>query len=464
MDVERSLVSRLVQTQSMELALSRNIEAGHFLQRKKGDDNPLPMPGEVYAWMMDHLRRYKAAPSLDIARMRWPRFEFIETSDPLEVLVTEMVKIVKHRILIEGIRSLAAIADDPTKWEDVEIHAFAVAADLARAVPSSSVTRLSDSINRLNLHKEMQRIGRAPGITLVGPELDALTYGLQAGELMIWEGFLGAGKSTLAMVQSMTEYVERDKTSLAISLEMDGQKMANRWDAAMAGFKYKSLKFMEMRDEDYERWARFAEKAHEARFEKDVIVVDDIHRCTPERIYSEVERWQPDFFIVDTIDEIVAPSYLKSVWERQAHAARELKAVCRVTKRPGIGVAQAGRAAEEEGATLNNIAGSIDIARKADIVIGLHCTPQMKQANMVILRALKNRDGEGDGLEYTYFRDPATMEMRLWTAADVAAPKPATLAAAPSGLDPSGGAGKGTSAFPSSPSGLDSVHQPEPAP
>nr|MBA2724611.1 hypothetical protein [Actinomycetota bacterium] len=240
------------------------------------------------------------------------------------------------------------------------------------------------------------------------------------------DGFV-VHNSSLSMVQSATEYIERGKTSLIISLEMDGFKMANRWDAAMAGFKYKALKFMNMRDDDYELWARFAERAFEARFERDVLVVDDIQRCTAERIFTEVERWRPDFFIVDTVDEIHAPAYLKSHWEKQDYAARELKSVCRATKKPGIGVAQAGRAAEEDGATLGNMAGSITIARKADLVVGLHATPAMKRSNKLELRMLKNRDGEGDGLAYEYYRDPASLTLRPWLPSDAAPPPPSAV-------------------------------------
>lgn len=424
MDIERQIVTRCLQTQSMVAVTSRDIEAAHFLQRAKGDTNPVPLSGEIYGWMCEHLRRYKQVPSLQLARLRWPLYEYLETTDVLDALVAQFVGQIKRRELIQGIRELSQVADDPTKWEDAEIHAFAVAANLARCVPSSNLTRLSDSMTRLQMHQAAEAEGRAPGITLVGRDLDALTYGIQPGELLIWQGFLGVGKSTMSMIQSGNEYLERDKTSLVLSLEMEGKKLANRWDAAMAGFRYKALKFMEMRDEDYERWGRFAEKAFAARFEKDVLVVDDIYRCSPERIFSEVEKWQPDFFIVDTIDEISAPSYLKSHWERGDWAARELKGICRATKRPGIGVAQAGREAEEVGATLSNMAQSITIARKADLVIGLHATPQMKRANQIELRMLKNRDGEGDGLAYTYFRDPGSLLIRPWTPADNAPPPP----------------------------------------
>lgn len=424
MDVERLLVTKIIREQSLVEALARPIESHHFLQRQQGDANPNPLPGEVYGWMTEHFRRFKSVPSYDLVRMRWPIFELLDTTDTMEVLIHTFVGAIKRRIWIEKLREQAALVDDPTKWADAEVYAFEAAADLARAVPSSNITRLSDSFSRLELHRQSQSMGRAPGITLVAADLDALTYGIQPGEFMVWEGFLGGGKSTQTMIQSATEYAERAKTSLVFALEMMGDKMANRWDAAMSGFKYKALKFMEMRDADYEVWARFAEKVWEARFEKDVLVIDDIHRPTPERIYAEIERWSPDFFIVDTIDEMAAPNYLRSTWERGDYIAKELKAVCRVTKRPGIGVAQSGRDAEEDGATLGNVAQSITINRKADLVVGLHCTPQMKRANQLKLRMLKNRDGEGDGLEYTYFRDPATLTLRPWTPGDAAPPPP----------------------------------------
>jgi replicative DNA helicase len=433
-DVERLLVTKMAKAQSMELALARQIEPHHFHQRAKGDTNPAPLPGEVYSFMLEHLRRFKSVPSFELVRRRWPRFEFLDDGNSIDAIVVEMVKAIKYREAVAKVRLLAEAVDDPTKWEDLEIEFFSAAADLARAVPTSSVTRLSDSIHRLKLHQEMQRTGKAPGITLGTSELDALTYGIQPGELLIWEGFLGVGKSTQAMIQSATEYLE-GKTSLVLSLEMEAEKLANRWDAAMSGFHYKALKFSEMSTEDYDKWMRFAERAYEARFEKDVIVRGDIHHPTSEIIFAEVERWRPDFFIVDTVDELRAPAHItkQGLYQVARHAIMELKGICRATKVPGVGVAQAGREAEEEGAKLSNIAGAIDIARKADIVIGLHATPQMKRARQLELRALKNRDGEGDGLSYMYYRDPATLTLRPWTPADSAPPPPPPVVPVPAG-------------------------------
>lgn len=431
MDVERSLVSKIAQSQSMQAVVARSIEPEHFLQRRKGDADPLPLPGEVYSWQVDHLRRFRNVPSFDLTRRRWPKFELIEVTDSLEAVVEEMVRLVKRRILIDGIRQLSDIADDPVRVSDAEVHVYEVASELARSVPTSAITRLSDSLSRLDLYRERQRLGHAPGISLVMPQLDNLTYGLQSHELLIWEGFLGVGKSSIGIAQCAKGYIERDQTPLVLSLEMEGQKLANKWDAMMSKISYNALKMLELGAGDLERWERFGEKADSAKFDKDILVIDDIHRCTVDRVYTEVERWRPDFTIVDTIDEVRAPSYLRSHWEQQAWAARELKGIARATKRPLIGMAQAGRDAEEEGATLGNIAGSIDIARKADLVVGLHASPPMKRANKMELRMLKNRDGEGDGVSFSFFWDIANMIFRPWTPADNVPTPPSAAAAVP---------------------------------
>lgn len=407
----------------MAEVVARAIEPHHFLERRAGDTSPVPMPGEVFGFMLGHLRRYRSIPSMELTRARFPLFEFVPCTDSLEALVGEMVGVIKRRELIHALREGAKIADDPEKVKDAEIYMFEIAAALARAVPSSTITRFSDSLNRLALYEERERTGQTPGISFGIDELDALTYGAQAHELVIIEGFLGTGKSSMCIRQCVKSYLEQDKTPLFFSLEMEGEKLAQRWDAIVAGFKYSALKRLELDQGDKDRWKRIAEKAHESRFEKDVLVIDDIRRPTDDRIYAEIERWRPSFTVIDTIDEVRAPNNLKSHWERQDHVARELKGICRSTKRPMFVIAQAGREAEKEGATLGNIAGSITIARKADIAVGIHATAQMKKIKKVEVTLLKNRDDDGEGTILHMWRDLATSDMRRWQPSDGVATK-----------------------------------------
>lgn len=424
MDVERALVSKIARTQSMTAVLARNLEPHHFMQRRKGDTSPEPLPGEIYAWMLGHVRQFRSVPSYDLTRLRWPQFQFYDDPSTIETLLLHMVCLVNRRELIEKIRVLSEVADDWEKLPDAPRYVFEAASDMARALPSDTVTRYSDSINRLELNKLRAETGIVPGISLVIPELDDLTYGLQGHEMAIIEGFLGMGKSTYAVNISADAYFMRDETPMFFSFEMEGDKLAARWDAYAAKISYSAMKRGQLTPEDYDRWMRVAEKASESKFEKDIIVISDERRPTSDFIYGQIEKWRPSFSVVDTLDEVRAPSHLRGLWEAQDHVARELKGIARSTKRPLIAVAQANRDAAEDGATLQNIAGSITIARKADVAIGVHSSEDMKKMNMAKFTLLKNRDDDGEGTVITKFWDKGTGEIRPWTPQDSIAAKP----------------------------------------
>jgi replicative DNA helicase len=424
MNVEDQLVSAIAKTQSMEAVLKCDLQPHHFLQRKLGDTNEIPLPGEVYAWMLHHLREFRNVPSIDLVRARWPKFEIVESTDSVGALLEYMIRLVNYRLACTHARFIADLAEDPTRIGDLSTHVFEAARELARAVPSSGVTKFSDALTMLDLYKQREATGDTPGISTGMQWLDDLTYGIQPKEMIIIEGFLGTGKSSHAIKMCADAYFLRDQTPMFFSFEMEGDKLVQRWISICAGFKYSALKRLELNEGDLKKWYEIGLKAEKSKFDKDVLVIDDEFRPTSDFIFGKVEQWNPDFAIVDTIDEVRAPMFIKSHWEKQDHAARELKGIARATKVPMVVIAQAGRGAEEDGATLGNIAGSITIARKADIALGIHATDSMKKSCMCEYRLLKNRDDGGEGTVKNMYRDHSTNELREWVAND-AVPKKA---------------------------------------
>ena len=372
---------------------------------------------------MDHLRRFRSVPSLDLARARFPTFEFVESTDSLDSLVEAMVALVNRRELITASRALAEAADDPAKALMAETIAFDAASTLSRSIPGSSVTRYSDSLNRLALYQQRELTGETPGISFCFPELDAMTYGAQPNDLVVVEGFLGMKKSSWMVKVCADAYFNHGKTPLFHSLEMDGDKLAARWDAIALGVKYSAIKRLKLGEGDLRKWEEIGQRAEESRFEKDIIVLDSERHPSAESIFASIQRFNPDFTVVDTLDEVRAPKHLKTVWEQADYTARELKGVARATKSTVFAIAQAGREAEKEGATIGNVANSITIPRKADIVVGIHSTPQQMKAHMTEFRLLKNRDEGGTGTSWSAFFDPSTMTLRPWTPADAVATK-----------------------------------------
>jgi len=431
-DVERALVSRALISQSFVGINERNIEPHHFLQRPSTDPithNPVPYSGEVFEWMMEHQRRYNAVPSMELARVRFPNYEFVQTTDVIEVLLDEFVAAVGRREMIRATRAMAVAADDPSQWTSASDVLFEIASSVARSMPGSNVTKFSDSLNLLALYHERERTGETPGMSLAVPELDAITYGAQPRDLIIVQAFLNVGKSSYTIKTAADAYFKHGRTGLVHSLEMDGDKLAMRWAAIAADFSYRAAKRLQLTEEEKRRWHDVGERAANAKFEKDLYVIDDDRHPTVDKIYADIQKWQPDFCVVDTIDEVKAPAHVKEIWAQQGWVAAELKGVARSTNKIIFACAQAGRDAEKDGATLGNTANSIGIPRKADIVVGLHATPDMIKRHQTEFRLLKIRDDEGVGEKIIKYWNRGTMEIRDWLPTDSVATKPVTQGA-----------------------------------
>lgn len=422
------MVSKALKTQAFGEIHKREIRPHHFLQRQKGDRSPVPLCGEVFAWMTEHERRYAVPPSIELTRSVFPLFEFIEVPDPLDVVLDQFLKYVARREMIVAARALGECVDDFANWSpdfDPATFVFDQAASFARAIPNTDVIRYSDSLDRLALYRQREaEPGKLPGLSLGIARLDDLTYGVGPSDLAIIEGYLSAGKTSFAVHVCAIAYFEQGKTPFYKTLEADGDKLVARWDAYAMGVKYRALKRLELGEGDLAKWEKMGEMAESASFERNVIVDETDYRPSADKIHADVMRWRPDFTVVDTIDEMSAPAHYKKGWEQLEEVAKGLKGVARRTKKPIFALCQAGRDAETEGATLGNVAGSVMIPRKADIVVGLHATDQMKKGKQAEFRALKIRDDEGQGEKMTMHWDRDRMQLRPWTPADAIATRP----------------------------------------
>lgn len=427
MDVERRLITACARLQDMDPLLAYPIEPNHFRQREYGDKTPEPTPGEVYEWLLEHRRRFRCVPSIDLLQSRFPLFQLSDTNDGVGPLLEEFLRSINRLAAIPLLRELAGAVDDPSRQLDLPELFFQKAREIAQVVPTDRITRFSeDALTTLDLYRIRAESGENPGISTAMRWLDDYTYGLQSHEMMIVTAFLGQKKSTYCLAVCADAYFVNGKTPMFFSLEMEDHKLTQRWIAKAAGISYGAMKRPsqgKLSDDDLRRWEEVAQRASEANVDKDILMLDKERRPTVDYIFSMVETYRPDFVVVDTIDKIQAPSWCKSSYERGYWAASELKAIARSARVPVIAIAQANRGAAETGATLDTIADSIAIAREADIGLGLHATNEMKQQHMCEFSLLKNRDDRGEGTKRNMYFHPGTMELRDWQPNDAVATK-----------------------------------------
>lgn len=370
--------------------MARGIEPEHF------DDLACE---KTYEFLVEHVKQYKIPPSLQTVQEELKAkkiiFNFEVSPDALDYLTDRFVGLIKYRATAEAVRDISQITADPRNWENLDLEMLEIASNLAKIVPSSQISKLSDVKKRIEAYEKRKAEGNPWGIKIGIPSLDALTMGVQSHELVSIAGWMGLGKSTLCQFILFNSYLQ-DKKPMMISGEMEAEALFRKWDTMATNMSYKALKALELGKGDMKKWEEWGEKASDTSADRDIIVIDDIGRLTVEKVFAETVRYNPDLVAVDYIGLMEAPSNVGSTWEKITYCTKGLKQNARNLKVPIISVAQTNREDGGSGAELGKLAGSLSIGRDSDQVIGMYQDEEMLEAQRMEVRLLKSRDsGQG---------------------------------------------------------------------
>lgn len=399
MDTERAFLSKVVLSGQIEQALAEGINDSHFEGEQLQD---------IFAFVTDHARKYKSAPSLEVVREKFPDFNFEVPTDSFEYLKHRFVGQVKKRTAMRSIQDLAEVVVKAGDSDNIEGMFMEEARRLSQLMPTTKISRFSEIDKRIDAYESGEDMNY--GIKMGIPEFDKLTMGVQPHEFVSVVGWQGTGKSTLVQWIMFNAWMQ-GRTPLMISLEMEWKQLMRKWDTMMMHFSYSDLKAGKLPVEDLERWRSKAEQVREGKC--DILVKDDVRSCTPDFIYGEVMRYQPDIVAVDYVSLMdTSRSAGSQHWEKVTYLTQSLKQIARVTGVPIIGVAQTNISSAQGGAQLDNIAYSRSVGQDSDIVLGLHQDDDMKEEKKMTVRMLKNRDGATAVADLLWDMD--RMEFNSW--------------------------------------------------
>lgn len=383
MDYERLLLAKIAATGRIETLLLSGIREEHFYDRELQ---------KIFTFLVEHYRKYKQAPSFGTVREAFPNHNFELTEEALDYIKDEFVKQLKWRFAANTVRDIAGILDDgPVACENIEEIFLERSRELTQLLPSASMARLSNLEERIAEYEKP--LDGTQGIKTGIPAVDNVCLGIQPYEYVSIIGASGSGKSTLAQYLLMNAYLQ-GKTPMYISLEMESNALLRKWDTMLfPEVSYMSLKSHTLDEEQSNRMKARAKEIKDKAGVSDILVLDDVRKCTVDRIYAEMAKWKPDICCVDYIS-LMDSHRQGTTWEKTMYITQALKQTARTLKIPIIGVAQTNRASFQEGPQADNVAGSISIIQDSDIVLGLHSDAEMKREKRMQLRLIKNRDGQ----------------------------------------------------------------------
>lgn len=251
-----------------------------------------------------------------------------------------------------------------------------------------------DEIEALNSHSDVMT-----GVPTGFAELDELTNGLHAGQMIIIAARPAMGKSTLALDIARSAAIKNKLTTAFFSLEMSQMEIVMRLLSAEASVQLKRIRNGGMTNEDWDRLQRKLGAIEDAP-----LFIDDSPNLTMMEIRAKARRLKQrhDLKLV-IIDYMQLMSSGRRVESRQLEVSefsRQIKLLAKELEIPVIALSQLNRGPEmrqDRKPMLSDLRESGSLEQDADIVLLLHRedaydrdSPRVGEADMIVA---KNRNG-----------------------------------------------------------------------
>ena len=186
------------------------------------------------------------------------------------------------------------------------------------------------------------REGQMLGIPTGFRQLDDLTGGFQAGQMIVIAARPAIGKSTLGLDIARAASVGANKASVIFSLEMSREEITKRMLAAESGVKLTKLTKGPMGPNDWERLAATA-----ARISKAPLFIDDSPNMSLMEIRAKCRRLKQQhnlsLVVVDYLQLMSSGRKVESRQQEVSEFSRALKLLSKEIEVPVIAISQLNR-------------------------------------------------------------------------------------------------------------------------
>jgi replicative DNA helicase len=250
---------------------------------------------------------------------------------------------------------------------------------------------------------EIEAIGsRGGGMTGVPTgfaDLDALTNGLHAGQMIVIAARPAIGKSTLALDFARAAAVKHGLATVMFSLEMSRNEVTMRLLSAEARVSLQSMRTGQLGDDDWTRLARRMSEVVDAP-----LFIDDSPNMSMMEIRSKCRRLKQrhdlKMVIIDYLQLMSSPRRVENRQQEVSEMSRSLKLLAKEIEVPVIAISQLNRGPEQrtdKRPLLSDLRESGSIEQDSDVVILLHRedyyeheSPRAGEADLIVA---KHRNG-----------------------------------------------------------------------
>lgn len=216
--------------------------------------------------------------------------------------------------------------------------------------------------------------GQETGVPTGFHDLDKLTHGLRAGQMIIIAARPGVGKSTLAMDFMRSASLKHNKASVIFSLEMSASEIVMRLLSAEAEVKLSDMRGGNLSTDD---WHKITDTLD--RIEQAPLYIDDSPNLTMMEIRSKARKLKQqqglDLIVLDYMQLMSSGKKVESRQQEVSEFSRSLKLLAKELEVPLIAISQLNRGPEsrtDKRPQLADLRESGSLEQDADMVMLLY--------------------------------------------------------------------------------------------
>ena len=233
---------------------------------------------------------------------------------------------------------------------------------------SVAITEAFVAIERAHEHP-----GALTGVTTGYTELDEITAGLQASDMIILASRPSMGKTALTLCMARNAAIKSAVPVLYFSLEMSTEQLAQRLLCAEARVSSHRLRTGRLSEEEWQRLSEWTSKLIDAP-----LYIDDTPAISVMELRAKARRAKSEYDIglifVDYLQLMTASENFGNREQEIAYISRSLKALAKELDVPLVACAQLSRAVEsrtDKRPQLSDLRESGSLEQDADVVMFL---------------------------------------------------------------------------------------------
>ena len=391
--IEAQCLNYILDKKSMSLIIYNNLDETYF-----------PTFIDEYRFIKNHYDKYGNVPDKETVVQQFPDFDFIQVSESEQYLVKEIREAKTYRLLVPDINNIVDLMTNNKSDE-----AYKVLLSAANKVNMRSTIEPVDLISQAQIRYDefLEKCSdQAKAYVTTGlKELDEILGGWdRKEELAVISARTNQGKSWWLLYFALHAAMKGLRVGI-YSGEMEPSKLGYRIDTFLFNISNWGITHGDMNLQA--QYKEYIDKIKDSVKSSILVVTPEMFdgNATVTKLRAFIERSQLDMLCIDQYSLMEDERRGKQGHEAFANIAKDLKNLQVMKHIPILAVAQLNRQENENGLTIENIAGSYDIMRYATTALLLEQKDKDDQkVKRLVLTLGKARDARV-GSKLTYMWD-----------------------------------------------------------